>query len=102
MVREIPEVYLEEVEEDSSARRDVSETGGFVKLDVSNGDLIEAFQRFVSSSRGSFNTLLEKWVNFRLEADLPVDFTQPECKQVSQQWRADLQAAFNRVRKKKA
>ena len=102
MVREFSEIYIEEVEDDSSARTDSSESGDFVRLDDSNKDLINAFRRFAASSRGSFNSLLKSWVTYRLEASLPVDFTQPERKSISQGLRIALQAAFNQVRKKKA
>jgi hypothetical protein len=101
MVREIPEIYIEAVEDDSSTRKDAVESGNFVRLDVSNQDLIDAFARFVKSSKGSFDTLLKKWVEFRREASLPVDFTQPESKHVSLNLKMALIATFNQIRKKK-
>lgn len=77
-----------------------------VVLSLTEESLLEAWRRFVSSQkRGSFQTVLRRWVTARLEMNCPVnpgpeDVDLPRAQAPNQEFTSKLQTAFEEVRSK--
>lgn len=100
MVRFIDTRAISFDETNSSARslRKLFKDPGSDQIDL-RVQLLGAWSRFVRCHKGSFKKTLDLWIARRIEAGFPVDPVDPDAKEPSDFFKADLKKRFQKERK---